>query len=303
MKVVFKACLGILILAIFLFNFDQSSLLIIKDNLTITTIAISSFFIILSTLPTLIRWVFIAKKNYISSPIINLTNYYYAGFFFNSISPANLGGDVYKFLSVKKGTDNSNQDIINVLLHERIYGFISLLFIVSLGFLSSPNNSSFFNSLSIEIAIYLVCLILLFILFFKKNILFKLTQIEFFRKLLSYINISSANVIYDITIVLLSFLGFLLWVVSIFFICQELNMNLGFSDILIIAGFVEIIRFIPLTFQGIGVREPSFALLASEFFGSNFELAFLSGLIIYACLSLINILLGTVFYFLNNLKN
>ena len=155
-KIVLKVAIGVLILGIFLFNFDQSSLLFIKDNITMPTILLSSLFIILSTLPTLIRWIFIAKKNYINSAIINLAYYYYASFFFNSISPANLGGDAYKFLSVKKGTNNSNQDIINVLLHERIYGFISLLFIVSFGFLLSPNQSLFINSLSIEIPIYLI---------------------------------------------------------------------------------------------------------------------------------------------------
>jgi glycosyltransferase 2 family protein len=303
MRIVFKVVIGISILGIFLFNFDRSSLLIIKDHLTIPTILLSSLFIILSTLPTLIRWIFIAKKNYISSTLINLANYYYAGFFFNSISPANLGGDAYKFLSVKKGTDNSNQDIINVLLHERIYGFISLLFIVSFGFLLSRNHSLFISSLFNEIAIYLICFILFFILFFKKIILSQLTQIRIFTKLLSYINFRNANVKYDITIIILSFLGFSLWAASIFLVLEELNINLGFSDVLIISGLVEIIRFIPITFQGIGIREPSFALLASEFFGINFELAFLSGLIIYACLSLINIFLGTAFYFTNNFKN
>ena len=50
-----------------------------------------------------------------------------------------------------------------------------------------------------------------------------------------------------------------------FFILQELNLNLDFSDVLIISGLVEIIRFIPITFQGIG-KEPSFAILASELF-------------------------------------
>ena len=80
-------------------------------------------------------------------------------------------------------------------------------------------------------------------------------------------------------------------------------MNLSFSNILIISALVEIIRFIPLTFQGIGVREPSFALLASEFFGSNFEVAFLAGLIIYACLSLVNLSLGAIFYFFSGLKH
>ena len=302
-KIVFKVAIGVLILGIFLFNFDQSSLLIIKDNITMPTIFLSSLFIILSTLPTLIRWIFIAKKNYINSAIINLAYYYYAGFFFNSISPANLGGDAYKFLSVKKGTDNSNQDIINVLLHERIYGLISLLFIVSFGFLLSTNQSLFINSFSNEIAIYLISLILFFILFFKKIILSQLIQIKIFTKFLSYINFRSANVKYDITIIILSFLGFALWAASIFFVLKEFNINLDFIDVLIISGLVEIIRFIPITFQGIGIREPSFAILASELFGINFELAFLSGLIIYACLSLINIFLGSAFYFVNNFKN
>ena len=178
-----------------------------------------------------------------------------------------------------------------------------MLFIVSFGFLLSPNQYLFINNPSIEIPIYLISLILFFILFFKKIILSQLIQIKLFTKLLSYINFRSVNVKYDITIIILSFLGFSLWAASIFFVLQELNINLDFSEVLIISGLVEIIRFIPITFQGIGIREPSFALLASELFGINFELAFLSGLIIYACLSLINIFLGSAFYFINNFKN
>ena len=303
MKLAFRVSLGILIITVFLLNFDPSSISIILDNLTTINVVIASIFIVLSTLPTLIRWVFIAKKNYISSSAISLINYYYAGFLFNAISPANLGGDLYKFVSVKKDTINSNQDIVNILLHERVYGLISLFLIVCMGFLASQNHISFINGLWYEIAFTSACLTLLLILFFKKNAIAKLNKIKFLRPILSYINFNRANFIYDINVLLLSFLGFFLWAVSIFIICYELNMNLSFSNILIISALVEIIRFIPLTFQGIGVREPSFALLASEFFGSNFEVAFLAGLIIYACLSLVNLSLGAIFYFFSGLKH
>jgi len=302
MKLAFRVSLGILIITVFLLNFDPSSISIILDNLTTINVAIASILIVLSTLPTLIRWVFIAKKNYISSSAMSLVNYYYAGFLFNAISPANLGGDLYRFASVKKDTDNSNQDIVNILFHERAYGLISLFFIICMGFLTSQNHTFFINGLWYDIAIIFSCLILLLILFFKKNAITKLNKIKFLRPTLSYINFNRANFIYDIAILLLSFLGFFLWAVSIFIICNELNMNLNFGNVLIISALVEIIRFIPLTFQGIGVREPSFAFLASEFFGSNFEVAFLAGLIIYACLSLVNLFLGAIFYFFRGIK-
>jgi len=303
MKAVFKALIGVFIIAIFLFNFEQSSLTVIAENLSISTLFLSCFLIILSTFPTLMRWLFIAKRNHIFSPILNLTYFYYAGFFFNSISPANLGGDLFKFLSVKKSTASTNEEIINILLQERIYGFISLIFIVSFGLFFSPNYFFVINGFPIKPPIYFLCFFIFTILLFKKNFLFFLSQIKHLYKLTSYINTNRASLIYDLVIIALSFLGFLFWVSSIFLICQELNINLGFSNILIIAGLVEIIRFIPLTFQGIGVREPSFALLASEFFGCNFELAFVSGLIIYSCLSLVNMMLGVAFYSSNNQTN
>lgn len=302
MKLALRVCLGILIITVFLVNFDPSSISIILDNLTIITLVIASIFRVLSTLPTMIRWVFIAKKNYISSHVMSLVICYYASFFFNTISPANLGGDLYKFGFVKTDTNNRRQDIVNILFHERVYGLISLFFIICIGLLTIQNYTFFINSLWYYIAIIFSCLILLLILFFKKNAINKLNKIKFLRSTLSYINFNKANFIYDITILSLSFLGFFLWAVAIFIICNELNMNLNFGNVLIISALVEIIRFIPLTFQGIGIREPSFAFLASEFFGSNFEVAFLAGLIIYACLSLVNLFLGAIFYFFIGLK-
>ncbi len=300
MTTFFKALIGITIIFIFLFNFDQSSLSAIKENLTLMTLVSSCFLIVMSTIPTLVRWIFIAKKNYITSNVNNLINFYYAGFFFNSVSPANLGGDAYKFISIKKASKNNNEEIINILLHERIYGLISLIFIVLFALILSPNQFLFSGNVTEEPIILFISLSVCLILFFKKRILFKFGQASFLQKFTSFLNFNNTNLTYDLTILMFSFLGFLFWTGAIYLICQELNISLDFVNLLIVAAFVEIIRFVPLTFQGIGIREPSFALLLSELYGTNFEVAFLCGLIAYSCLSLINILLGIIFYFFNN---
>ena len=131
---------------------------------------------------------------------------------------------------------------------------------------------------------------------FKKNIVFQLNKVRIFQKALKYLNLNNTNFIYDSVILLLSISGFIFWAAAVFFVCYQLDMGLSIFNILIIAALVEIIRFAPLTFQGIGIREPSFAYFASEFFGSSFDLAFLAGLIIYLYLSIINLFLGFCFY-------
>ena len=297
-----KLFFGLIVILVFIWSFNPETISLIQQQITKTNIFFVCLFIFLSTVPTLLRWIFLVTSNNLKVNTKSVIISYYSGFLLNSVSPANIGGDIYRAFAIQN-SNNKYPTIINALLHERIYGLINLLILVALLSILFPSPNFYMSQENSQIIMGLLLLIICGFLFFKKALTIRLKKFKTFKFLSKYLNFDNTSYQYDFYVLLLSCLGFLCWALAIFLVCQELNMHLTYMNILIISAIVEIIRMVPLTFQGIGVREPSFAFIASEFFGSNFEVAFFGGLIIYACLSIINLTLGAIFYFQLNFKD
>lgn len=94
-------------------------------------------------------------------------------------------------------------------------------------------------------------------------------------------------------LMLFTFLGILLWVLSIHFIAAGFGLALPILQLMAVATLVELIRLVPITVQGIGLREGAFAYLLS-FFGHNPEQCYVVGLAAYLALSISIVLCGPI---------
>ena len=91
----------------------------------------------------------------------------------------------------------------------------------------------------------------------------------------------------------LTFIGILLWVLSIQAVASGFGLVVPVLELAAVATLVELIRLVPVTVQGIGLREGAFAYLLS-FFGHNLEQCYVVGLVAYLALSVSIVLCGPI---------
>ena len=79
-----------------------------------------------------------------------------------------------------------------------------------------------------------------------------------------------------------------MWLIS-----KDLNISITFTEIILISSIVEIIRFIPISIQGIGIREGSFSLMLT-LLAYPPEFGFAIALVGYAILTISQLIFGTL---------
>ena len=87
--------------------------------------------------------------------------------------------------------------------------------------------------------------------------------------------------------------SFLLWIIPMQIIAEQMGLNLTLYQLGMMAAMVELIRLAPVTVQGIGLREGAFAYFIT-LFGQQSEAGFVLGTIIYIILSISIILSGII---------
>lgn len=95
----------------------------------------------------------------------------------------------------------------------------------------------------------------------------------------------------------LSWLGLIIWIATIQMIALDLDVNIPWLLLGIIVVLVELVRLVPVTIQGIGVREGAYAYLFT-LFDKSAETGFILATISYLALSVSLILSGCIGWFL-----
>jgi hypothetical protein len=254
------------------------------------------------------RWNILLSAYKIHIPYTYLFNSVFIGFFYGTLLPTNIGGDVYRGIDLHKTFKISVQKNILALYLGRFMGIITgLLFLIislSLG-MYKHLNKSFATGLIIIMPLIIFLIILTIIpKKFKIDILFN--KIKFLKKYSANV-LEFSNVLdsykHKSKVVILSFvysiLGNLSSLISFYFIGMALKLNITFLAYMFIIPITWTITNIPITVGGFGVRESTLVLLLKEF-GISSGSALTFSLIVL----IINILLaifGGIIYILRNL--
>ncbi len=228
---------------------------------------------------------------------------YLKGMLYSFFTPSNLGGDVYRFLSYK---DIDKVSLIFYLIKERLIGFYTYLLMFSLSyyfvffiFLESTSESYYFNYaliFSILMFILLFCLIVFKV--FQEHIFSIIKKIVgnrfeiFISKLKNYLR-EILTINNFPSVLLITIISFISVVYSFHIIGKGMNVELPLLQIAIVFSLVEIIRFLPITIQGIGLREAIFAFLLGTM-SYNIESAYLIAAMTYLAVSLSIIICGGI---------
>jgi glycosyltransferase 2 family protein len=283
-KTIIKCMLTISIVIYLFMLLDLNSMWQGFQKISISALAIVVLCCFFSSLCQALRWCYMTKDQFSSSYLQQMLLFWKASFF-NLITPASLGGDIYRVVSYRKTQQGSIA--FGLVIKERFLGLLGmflcyLLFLLLLKFKhSSMSLPSFFLTLGIFFIFGMTMLILL------QGILSLLTHISdrYFNILLkSKITHISKSIRYKskfefLVLITLTLLSTLNWTLVFYSLTTALSYStIKFEEIGLISIITEISRWVPVTIQGIGLREGA-AVYAFNLLGYSFEIGFLvSGL-------------------------
>ncbi|PWT88019.1 MAG: hypothetical protein C5B54_11320 [Acidobacteria bacterium] len=220
------------------------------------------------------RWRLLLSAQSIEAPLWGLLRSYLIGGFFNNFLPTRVGGDVYRMVDSKKyaGTLTRPFAVIIVERMSGIYGLI-LIGVVAVAFYPRLHEirSLAYALVALTIGGFLAVLIFYgsnrFAEWLKKMVSKLPAKIS--EKLLSMFDAfwhfsQSKGIVFNAFLqgILLQFNVILYY----FFISQGVGMNLSLTEVSIVMPILICIQLLPLTPNGIGVREITYIGLLSHFF-------------------------------------
>lgn len=307
-KYILKSSVSLICIIVALYLLDLKKLydilnqMAMHDFLLIVLVS-SSQFLVMG-----IRWYILIKKHNLL-PFSNHLSFYFYGTFLNSFTPANLGGDIYRFIKIKQFSVSKNA-IITALFRERMIGLTGslLFFLISffVWFITNPKiqDDSYYYGIALIVAMTLLGLFILPVLLSISN---KLLNRIFNKKImLILIGINNGlkyqSVSEFISLISLSLLAFFTWLMVVVLVCRSLGVDVSIYQLGMIIILVELGRLLPISIQGLGVRESMYSALF-VLTGFSSELGFVTGLISYFALSCSMLIIGIIGFSLSVFNN
>ncbi len=261
------------------------------------------------------RWYLIVRNNVPLTFKVHLRRFLIS-IFLNSFAPGSVGGDLYRFLVLrKKSTDH--WILAGTIIRERIIGvtgFSVFYLICYLLYNSDANitNFSFSDPFDIGAITLTVGLIGLIPAYYLTKIALdrahfsEKTKTNNILRVVVY-SLDPGNIKWALLMLSISMVVCCLWTFCIFLIGIKIPVFLSEHwTIFFVFGMVgiltELIRSIPITLQGIGVREGIFAYLLT-FFGASFDQAFVLGAATYIAVSISILFAGIIGFIIPSQNN
>jgi uncharacterized protein (TIRG00374 family) len=269
-----KLAVGIvLVILVFLFKVNLSEFGAELKQSNPRWIIAAGFLHIVGLLLSAYRWQILLSVHGVRAPLLDLIQSYLIGGFFNNFLPTRVGGDVYRMVDSKKYSGSLLRPFA-VIVVERLTGIYGLLLIGIAALAFYPRLSEVRGFAIALLSLTIVGLILLLLFYGSEgfsNLLKKLAL-----KLPAKISVKVTGLLdafWEFSgakgIVLYAFLlGILLQanvILYYFFIAQGIGMSLTFLEACIVMPILICIQLIPLTPNGIGVREFSYIYLLQPF--------------------------------------
>lgn len=302
MKIFLKMVISIGLLALAIRMLDVEFMIRTLQQGSPAVFAIAISVNILTFIVMGIRWYRLVSAKQVTTFGYQMSIYFKATFF-NTFTPANLGGDAYRLMALR-GALVTTGGLVKLLLLERIlglYGYV-IIFVIAYALIVMFGTG---GGVSIENPyLYgLAVAAMVFALPFLARPLgawltagaCKIIGKERLPKLGEWVDTLAALLSPKGTLwpMVLTFVGILLWVKSIQVVASGFGLDVPALHLAAVATLVELVRLVPVTVQGIGLREGVFAYLLS-FFGYNLEQCYVVGLAAYLALSVAIVLCGPI---------
>jgi uncharacterized membrane protein YbhN (UPF0104 family) len=290
------------ILAFAIHSMDWNSLLLALRQFQPWVIVVVTL-ILIAEIPVLgLRWAIIAGPR-VALPLAEHQRRYAVASFYNSFTPGQVGGDVYRFFAFREHFVETRGELVALLLQERMIGFVSYCagFLIGLGLswaILPQEHAAQINTLFLLGAISL-CFVLGAVLapvflalpIFRRMLSFSPKLVRLFDLLRLVFSFSSARQFFSIMV--LTVIGVAGWILALELLAWQMDLRVPIALMLLLGTATDLIRLVPITVQGIGLREGAFAWLFGAF-GYPPEQGFVLGAIGYACVSLAILIAGVI---------
>jgi len=245
-----------------------------------------------------VRWAVMASQ-LAPGVFVRHARNYLLGIFIGIVTPANIGADLYRFGSFR-GT-GSNWDIVSLLIQEKVFillgylvSIILLLLAVALaGLTLTGRQEALLMGIGISATAGTTLIFALhpLIAVAERMRLFSGRPARLLPGLQGVVSLGPAN--RCLVLIGLSLLSVLAWLCAVSTIAANFGETLPFLLLWLIAILADVVRWMPLSLQGIGVREAAFATMFL-FCGANSAEGFVIGGTAYLLLTAAMVLAGVL---------
>jgi uncharacterized protein (TIRG00374 family) len=232
----------------------------------------------------------------------------FMGMFFNNFLPSTIGGDSYRAIHMSRQKPATRlADTLATVFVDRMVGLLGIVLIGLSALIFAPDDVQLPPGISIGGGLFFVAFSL--VLFLSINARFHIVLLRvvswlpkaihqrlqtgltrLFTQLEHY---SEQRFLLFNALIISCFLR-LVWILSGYLVGEALHLELPFYVYVVSIPLIELIRMIPITLQGIGVREGLFVLFFG-YYGVSSASATLLAILIYSLLNLNGVIGGVLF--------
>ncbi len=257
---------------------------------------------------TAYRWQRLVIAQAVDVPLSHLALYYLVGYFFNMFLPGSIGGDIYRVIKLGNEIGSQSGALASVVT-ERLLGLMALLPVGLVGFIFSPIQLPGQREFTAILA--LLGLLLLSAPFWLRPVVLSPFR-PFYERLLALpllhkLRLSEriARLYQAVSVYLdqprtllapfaLSLLSRIVWVAAAYLIGQAIGVDLAFYVYMAVLAITELVRMLPISLGGIGLREGIFVVLLAPF-GVTSGSAFMLSLLFYLMLMGLGVVGGGIY--------
>ena len=300
-----KAGVSLALLALAFWGLDLQAITQAVGNLSVAS-AILVVLLLLIEFPILGgRWIVLMAGQNIST--YRLMRGYFIAAFFSAFTPAQIGADAARYFDLKK-TGVSGSFLVGVMMRERVMGLASFIYFFLFCMIVVMIQGLVIPAAVSQIALGVVPIMIgAGILAAFGHLLLPLVIARANRwggGWTARLNVAATALLTKLpnnkwwSAWFFSVVGgCLLWTAAVWLVNRDIGPDIPFAVIGMIAVLVELVRLVPITIQGIGVREAAYAY-CFQIMGHAPENGFVVGAVAYALASLAVILIGVIGYIL-----
>jgi uncharacterized protein (TIRG00374 family) len=228
---------------------------------------------------SVVRWRLLLQAQHITIALPFLLKSYMVAIFFNNLLPSTIGGDVVRIHDTCRRGNNKGGAIAAVFL-DRLLGIFVLMGFVLSSLLISEKLSFFLSYLRSWTIISILCFstITIFCLFFYTRLLLFANKFSTLKKIGHFIEKSVENLLLFrenkkilATSLLLSLLLQINVVVYYFLISAGIGLSVAVNEFFVIVPVTVFTMMIPVSINGVGLRESIFVLILSAYNVSKYS--------------------------------
>lgn len=260
-----KISVSVLLLVLLFRRVDFAALWQHYANIHWGFLGLAFFILFWQTALSALKWKFILKADQSHVPFVFLWKTYLIGNFLSLFLPSSIGGDFYRIYAVRDASRSLGKSTSSVLF-DRLSGVFALLSISLISSLFLPDNE--YNLLLL--AGYVVAIVA-FLVMTSTSMLVRLRSMKIFQskwtnwvlKIMESFNAYRQDAPKLALILLISFIFQLNIVVLNKFYTLSLGIDIPFRQLLVIIPLIYLTEVLPISINGLGVRESAFVFFFS----------------------------------------